>query len=254
MGLLLTGWPSALLACASATGLLLWRGDNRLPQMLTLSAVLAALPVLVLLLRGDLVLAVIILGSAVSVWLSAGRISLLRYPIIDQAPAPELDLGTTARIGSDQALLAAFKLMMRSPRGDRRDVVIDEFAQWYRLGDEGDLSRALHDSPPDLIRTEHTDRQILGLRFRHIRWQSGFEAGEWPGSDRFSALTPNNQAHAWLMEHPGKPRPWLMTIHGYRMGSPLFDLRAFDPSLIHRKLGLNIASFVLPLHLSLIHI
>ena len=51
-----------------------------------------------------------------------------------------------------------------------------------------------------------------------------------------------------MLEHEGDPRPWVVCVPGYRMGSPLVDFTGFRARWLHRKLGLNIAIPVMPLH------
>jgi hypothetical protein len=51
-----------------------------------------------------------------------------------------------------------------------------------------------------------------------------------------------------VLRHPGAPRPWLICVHGYRMGQPGLNLRLFDPLRLYRGLGLNLLAPVLPLH------
>ena len=51
-----------------------------------------------------------------------------------------------------------------------------------------------------------------------------------------------------MLRHPGPPRPWLVCIHGYQMGWPMIDLLAFQPEILHRRLGLNLLVPTLPLH------
>ncbi|MGJ8670568.1 MAG: alpha/beta hydrolase family protein, partial [Oceanococcus sp.] len=69
-----------------------------------------------------------------------------------------------------------------------------------------------------------------------------------PGSERWLSYSANRTAHARIFEHSGAARPWLVCIHGYRMGTPITDLKVFDPEYFHQKLGLNVACPVLPLH------
>jgi dienelactone hydrolase len=51
-----------------------------------------------------------------------------------------------------------------------------------------------------------------------------------------------------VLRHGDGPRPWLVGIHGYQMGVPLFDLLVFAPEYFHERLGLNLLLPVLPLH------
>nr|MBV6631093.1 prolyl oligopeptidase family serine peptidase [Oceanococcus sp. HetDA_MAG_MS8] len=241
----------AVLLVASGIGLLLWPGDVRLPQYLTLGAGLAVLPgVAALVLQLPVLGAVLILAAALSWWV-AGTISLASFPRVSGAPAPRHDWASAARIGTDQALLAWFKTIIRPPQNSARVQVLDELQQWRDcwMADNPPALLDCHPTPPALPRVEGMERSLFGLRYKHIRWLSEFPLDEdWPGLQRWGQHMRNHRAHAWLLEHPGKPRPWLLTIHGYRMGTPGLDFRAFEPGLLHKRLGLNIASVVLPLH------
>lgn len=249
--MLLLAVPPGSLALAATVGLLLWRGDPRLVEMLTLGAALSLLPSVGLLISGEVWMALAVLGMAVLVWIAAGRISVATYPQVPGVAEPDSDLPTAIRIGTDQALLGWFKILIQPPRQDARVGVLDELAAWDQvLGNPvgADLLDGFHGRPPDLLRVESRQRQLFGQRYRHIHWDSDLPASELPGAARWAEHLRNRRAHAWVLEHPGKPRPWLLTIHGYRMGNPLLDLRAFEPAFLHQKLGLNIASVVLPLH------
>jgi hypothetical protein len=85
--------------------------------------------------------------------------------------------------------------------------------------------------------------------YQHLRFASGYEPhpGE-PGRERWLSYLPNRSAHAWLLEHPGPPRPWLVCIPGYRMGTPAVDFTGFRARWLHLELGLNVAIPVLPFH------
>ncbi len=106
-----------------------------------------------------------------------------------------------------------------------------------------------HLDPPPL-RDVRLDRfGSLWGPYQHLRFESGYEPhlGE-PGRDRWLSYAPNQRAHAWLLEHPGPPRPWLVCIPGYRMGSPMVDFVGFRARWLHLTLGMNIAISVLPMH------
>ena len=55
-------------------------------------------------------------------------------------------------------------------------------------------------------------------------------------------------AHAWLLEHSGPDRPWLVCVPGYRMGHPVVDFTGFRAHWLHHRLGINVAIPVMPLH------
>ncbi|MBI3172001.1 MAG: prolyl oligopeptidase family serine peptidase, partial [Hydrocarboniphaga effusa] len=78
---------------------------------------------------------------------------------------------------------------------------------------------------------------------------SGFVADpELPAAENWSKHHNNSQSIAWVLRHPGPPRPWLMCVHGYRMGEAWLDFMLFPPRWLHERLGLNLFIPVLPLH------
>ncbi len=89
---------------------------------------------------------------------------------------------------------------------------------------------------------------LAPTRFEHLSWDSGFEPhlGE-PGGERWQAHPTNGTAHAYVMRHDA-PRPWLVCVHGFAMGSPLVNLFAFPARFLHERLGLNLIFPILPLH------
>ena len=50
-----------------------------------------------------------------------------------------------------------------------------------------------------------------------------------------------------VLRHPGRPRPWLVAVHGQGMGRPSDD-RMLRVLRLHEELGINVALPVLPLH------
>jgi hypothetical protein len=89
---------------------------------------------------------------------------------------------------------------------------------------------------------------VRGIDYEHLSFPSEYEPRERePGRERWLGYANNRTLHAWLVR--GAPeRPWLVCLHGYRMGLPLVDLSAFDPSWLHQRRGLNLLIPVLPLH------
>jgi hypothetical protein len=133
----------------------------------------------------------------------------------------------------------------------------------HRLADETAAALALfrargwlaapatyHPTPPALEAVELREaRPLLRHPYLHVSWESGYAPHEGePGRERWLGWTANHTAHAWLLRHPGPPRPWLVCIHGYRTGYPLADFVGFSALWLHRTLGLNVALPVLPLH------
>jgi pimeloyl-ACP methyl ester carboxylesterase len=109
-----------------------------------------------------------------------------------------------------------------------------------------------HREPPPLAEVEISNGSAWSgprrLRYQGLHFESGWEPhpGE-PGRERWLAHPTNGTAHAYVLEHP-EPRPWLVCVHGFGMGSPMVNFSAFQSVLLHRRLGLNVIFPVLPLH------
>jgi hypothetical protein len=130
--------------------------------------------------------------------------------------------------------------------------VVDEMEQALDLfGQRGWLAdpRRYHPKPPALGRAMLRPGRFPGLSYRHLCFESGYEPnpGE-PGRERWQGYRANRSAHAWILQHRGRPRPWLVCIPGYRMGTPLVDFTAFRARWLHKTLGINVAIPVMPLH------
>jgi hypothetical protein len=106
-----------------------------------------------------------------------------------------------------------------------------------------------HPTPPAL--EKHTLRRIelSGLpSAEDLRFESEFEPRDAEIRERWLAVARNRTARALLWRHPGGPRPTLIVIHGYGMGRPGFDARAFEVPRLHAQLGVDVALVTLPLH------
>jgi len=152
----------------------------------------------------------------------------------------------------DEAMLAAFRLVHTEdesvwPRLDRETAAaVALYAERGWL----DAPESYHRTPPAPSSAEVTLRDVRGARFRYERlsFDSGYEPhlGE-PGRDRWLGYEANRRARAWVLRHD-EPRPWLVCIHGARMGRPTIDLAIFRARWLHEELGLNVVFPVQPLH------
>lgn len=85
--------------------------------------------------------------------------------------------------------------------------------------------------------------------FEHLRFESGYRPhDEEPFAEAWQAYGENRTSHAYVLRHEGRPRPWLVCIHGFGMGQPVANLGGFGAHWLHRELGLNVIMPVLPLH------
>jgi hypothetical protein len=85
-------------------------------------------------------------------------------------------------------------------------------------------------------------------RYGHLAFESGFAPHPYePGRDRWLDHERNGTAHAFALEHE-EPRPWLVCVHGFAMGTPVVNFAGFPVKQLHEELGLNLLFPVLPLH------
>jgi hypothetical protein len=111
-----------------------------------------------------------------------------------------------------------------------------------------DDPRSFFPAPPPLADLDVRAARSRGLSYEQWSFDSEYEPhpGE-PGRDRWLAYHSNRRAQVWVLQHR-EPRPWLVGIHGAKMGKPVVDLTLFRARWLHEELGLNVALPVLPLH------
>jgi hypothetical protein len=243
--------PGCLLL-GSGVAMLLMPGDLRISQFAAIGGVLGV----VLGLPAFFVVGfwhglLLIAGSAAS-FLAAGHHTVRLEPLPDEVPLPVETIGLAAQVACDEAILATMLLGTTRPRGEdltRIPREIDEARA--RFADAGWLEKPAdyHTTPPALTDPELRNASLRGRSYEHLRFESGYEprAGE-PGRERWLSYAPNRNAHAWVLRHAGGDRPWLVCIHGYQMGKPGIDIRAFRPEWLHDQLGINLVLPVQPLH------
>lgn len=173
--------------------------------------------------------------------------------VLDPRPRSKL----TARVRRD---VLVDKTMLRLVAGRaRQGPDPDQVAQ-----NDDDVTRALplfaergwaddpasyHALPPVPTGVRTSERRSGRRRFETVTWADGFECRpEEPGAERYASYSWNRIARATLLEHRSGDRPWLVCVHGFGMGSPSIDLRAFRAQHHYDELGLNVAFPVLPFH------
>jgi hypothetical protein len=230
----------------------LWSDDRRMLQFCALGGVAGAILALpAIFLMGFWTALLVGLLSAAS-FVAAGQLSLRIIPETEGVPIIAGGAAMAAKVAADEAILSTMSVTRSLPRGDQADRIraeVDDALQMFASRGWLEKPESYHRQPLALDAPRIRSARSRGSDFEHLSFESEYEPHrEEPGRDRWLGYAKNRTAHAWVLRHSGPPRPWLVCIHGYQMGSPLVDLGAFDPRVYHRKFGLNMLLPVLPLH------
>jgi len=135
-------------------------------------------------------------------------------------------------------------------RGHQELLAMREFIQangWYAN------PAGYHQTPPPLRSPQLTPHRVTGVRgstkYTELLFESEYEPhpGE-PGRERWLSHEDNGTAVAYVLEHEGGDRPWIVAIHGFSMGQPVSNVHGLAADWLHAELGLNVLMPVLPLH------
>jgi hypothetical protein len=186
--------------------------------------------------------------------LAFGMRWVTRRSVADKSGIPSLpwSLRLAAKAALDDVFLASELVSATVVSLNSRERILREMSDAEKLFESrGWLEDPVvyHRHPPPLERISLNERSSTHGRYEHLSYESGYapDRAE-PGRSRWLGYQGNRTAHAWLFQHPGEPRPWLVCVPGYRMGHPLIDFMGFKASWLHRELGLNVAIPVLPFH------
>lgn len=246
MGLLALGFA------ATAVGWGWQYRARRLPQLAAWLP-LAGFPICVIMLLTDpswqAVAAVLAMPA---MFMLAGLGSYLRQPAFDGIPWPVARMSLALKIALDEAMLGYFVSTVRSPSAQRVTEIAGEVHTVLDLfqANGWDRNPAGYHQPPDV--PEDFSLQVEGFkgrRFEVLEFPSPYAPHlDLPGGEEWVRQCRTSKVHARLFEHEGEPRPWLMCIHGYRMGWPYLDFQLFSPAWLHQRLGFNLIMPLLPLH------
>ena len=165
-----------------------------------------------------------------------------------------------AQVALDEAILSVMMSPRRLPhRADYLRVEAEIMAAKELYGDRGWIAdpAGFHQVPPPLAPAEVTVRpgRSMGLSYEQVAFTSGYEPHSLePGRERWLEHEANRTAGAWVVRHgddtgpDGRPRPWIVCIHGFGTGTPMMDIAAFRAGWMHRRLGVNLVFPTLPLH------
>jgi len=248
---LLSAVPGCLLV-GSGVALLLVPGDRRITHYGAFGGFLGmvvALPALFAIgFWASLVLMVLSAWSFVS----AGAHALLAEPLSDGVPAAIPSIRLSAEVAVDEALLASVIPFLPVPaKGDAARINAEMAAARALFEERGWIEKpaSYHEAPSSLDSPTLSGARVRGIDYEKLTFESGYEPHpEEPGRERWLSYRANRTACAWVLRHREANRPWLVCIHGYKMGYVGIDLLAFPPDWLHHGLGLNLVVPVLPLH------
>jgi len=243
--------PGVLLL-STGVSLLLYPGDKRIQELMSLAGVLAALLALPGLFFLGFFKAVLLLVLSLGCSLAAASATVRQAPRPDEIPPPIPSLRLFFQTAVDNAMLALVPVFVSIPSRDDMARIQRECDQMRELFEQQGWDQdpeTYHTEPQDLANPGIQTRKTRGWLYEHLSFDSGYEPyPEEPGKDRWMGYRDNRTAHAWVMRHSDPNRSWLICIHGYQMGFPLVDLSFFEAAHLHQELGLNLLFPVLPLH------
>lgn len=251
VGFLFSVIPGCLLV-GSGVSMLLMPGDRRISQFTALGGALGVVFALPAFFAVGLVSGLMLFLVSLAGFVAAGTHSVWVEPRVEGVPELQPSPALSLQVALDEVVLATITLTNLLPEaGDHARIDAELSAARELFDARGWLGEpaGYHATPPDLEDPEIRRERTRNIAYEHLSFDSEYEphAGE-PGRDRWLGYGANRRAHAWVLRHGDGPRPWLMGIHGYQMGVPLFDLLVFAPEYFHERLGLNLLLPVLPLH------
>ena len=243
--------PGCLLL-ASGIGLLMTPGDPRTVSLMAIGGALGLLFTLPAWIVADFGTAALCALLSAASCLASGRTAVRRAPLHLGATPPEPSWQLDAKVALDEAILGYFVGSARIPSGQAavrtcEDSLRMEDALHGRGWDREPA--AMHPAPPAPDETYIERGRIYGRDFEVLRFDSAYMVPDaLPNAATWRGHADNAECHVRILRHTGKPRPWLLCVHGYRMGSAWLDFSLFSPKWLHERLGLNIIQPVLPLH------
>ena len=255
IGFALSLAPGVLLM-ASGGAALVWPADRRSTQVAALGGVVGTFLGLLALFVIGLVPGLLLMLVSGAAFLGAGVLSLRLESHPEDLPEPISSLALSAKVALDEALLASMQVTLSLPSADEAARIPSEVdaAREY-FSDRGWVEKPAeyHRTPLPLETPQISSARVSGrggqIDYEVLSFESEYEPDrEEPGRERWLGYVRNRKALARVVRHRDESRPWVVCIHGYQMGSPFWDLRAFDPRYYRDELGLNMLLPVLPLH------
>ncbi|HEU0198660.1 MAG TPA: hypothetical protein VFQ88_15785 [Nevskiaceae bacterium] len=236
---------------ATGTGLLMWPGSPKITQIMALGGALGiVLAIPELFITGLAYGIALIVLSALSA-VCAGRAALRHAPRPAEAPAAPRGLKAAAKAALDEALMGYFVGTAQLPDGAKAQALcercerLEELLKSAAWADPA-LFNAAPPAPDDAVTQPMHAGHVAGLQ---LSFTSGYTPPQGlPGVPAWLRDSADARAQARVYHASGSGRPWLIGIHGYRMGADWLDTSMIPPRLFAEHLGYNLVLPVLPLH------
>jgi len=243
--------PGSLLLAGGVTTVLL-HGDERSPQLTAIGGVFGVVFALPALFALGFWTTLLLLPLSAASFIAAGWTSRRYAPQHIDVPDPLTTPVLALKVAADEVNLATMLIARSSPLlrdPDQLNGEVQEVRAFFEQNGFLEKPADYHLLPPPLEHPRLLLTRVRDVRYEELRFASDYSPrpGE-PGRERWLNYQSNRTAYAWVMRHEDGPRPWLMCIHGFGMGVPYIDLRAFRADVLHHQLGLNLLLPVLPLH------
>lgn len=191
----------------------------------------------------------LLLFSGVAAMLVAGYASVWRMNLPEGMQPPPVNLALAVKVLLDELVMGYFLSSLRFPKGRERMRVMQECRDALALVRERgwiEEPAAAHPDPEAPEEFELRPGHYKRYDYRRLIFDSSFPGLALPGTEQW--LSRPQQVRARVFEHADGPRPWLVCVHGYRMGWLPMDFQLFPPGWLHHKLGFNLLMPILPLH------
>lgn len=260
---LIWAWLPGVLLTGAGFARLTMPYDPRPVAMLALGGALGVLLLPLAWIVGGLGTAFYTTLASLGVCLLSGRIAwdFDRARAVPEEPEAERSTTMDAKIFLDELMLGVFLAAARFPSGEAAREAGEQMlalAEGLR-GAQGDGWReALLAAPPQPEEAYVERARLFGRDYEVLRFDSAYQPPlDMPGAQAWMSLPNNDQCHVRIFRHKDghrsgsggvAPRPWLLCIHGFRMGPAAIDLSMFSPQWLHDQMGFNLIQPVLPLH------
>lgn len=189
--------------------------------------------------------------AATDAWLR-----FLDHPPDGDVPLPIASASSLGKLLADHAVVRGMEYA--SPEfwikdGAVKREIRDELADiraFQRIGGWDVDPFSFHQQPPALSNVRIESSLTWGQRYEHLQWDSEYEPHpDDPVRRRWQGYQENHTGHAWMLRNKyDSNAPWVVCVHAYAMGRPALDLTAFRARELRKRHGVNVLSYVLPLH------